>query len=79
MKFALPCDELPVVKVITILSNRIERISSATAAPKIVTPDLSFKAFSDFNTATEIDTDVAANITPMKRFSMFDRLNNFPV
>ncbi|GAA6117235.1 hypothetical protein NRIC0776_08110 [Apilactobacillus kunkeei] len=71
--FELPCDESIPVNVITILNNRIEMISSATAAPKMVIPDSVFRAFIDFSTATEIETDVAAKMTPIKRLSAFDR------
>lgn len=74
-----PCAALPLVNVITTLSSKIERISSATAAPKIVTPDFVFRAFMDFSTATEIDTDVAAKITPMNRLSIFGKANNLLV
>ena len=77
--FGFPCTELPLVNVITILSSKIERISSATAAPKIVTPGFVFRAFMFFSTATEIDTDVAAKITPMNRLSMFDKSNSLLV
>ncbi len=75
MILGLPCAEPLSVKVITKLNSKIERISSATAAPRIVTPVLLFSAFIDLSTATEIDTDVAAKITPMNRLSMFDKLN----
>lgn len=77
--FGFPFDELPLVNVITMLNSKIERISSATAAPKIVTPGFVFRAFMDFSTATEIDTDVAAKITPMNRLSIFDKANNLLV
>lgn len=77
--FGFPCAEPPLVNVITTLSSKIERISSATAAPKIVTPDFVFRAFMDFSTATEIDTDVAEKITPMNRLSMLDKANNLLV
>ncbi len=61
------------------LNSKMERISSATAAPRIVTPDFVFRAFIDFSTATEIDTEVAAKITPINRLSMFDKANNLLV
>ncbi len=77
--FGLPCAELLPVNVITTLNSRIERISSATAAPRMVTPALLFNAFIDFSTATEIDTDVAAKMTPINILSMFDKANNLPV
>ena len=45
-------------------------MSSATAAPKIVAPSLVFRVWYSFNTSTEILTEVAEKITPIKRASI---------
>lgn len=57
---------LPVFTSVHITDSRITPItSSATAAPRIDTPSFESSSPASFSTATEIDTDVAENTTPM--------------
>ena len=57
---------LPVLTSVHITDSRITPItSSATAAPRMDTPSLESSSPASLSTATEIDTDVAENTTPM--------------
>ena len=49
------------------LKMRTVRISSTTAAPRIVAPFRPSRACSSFKTSTEIETEVAAKVMPKNR------------
>ena len=63
------------LKILTkILKIKTANISSITAAPSIVVPSLVSNFFNSFNTSTEIDTEVAAKVTPRKIASSLVKL-----
>ena len=57
-----------------ILKIKTANISSITAAPKIVVPSFVSNFFNSFNTSTEIETEVAAKVTPRKIASSLVKL-----
>ena len=64
-------DTLPVLISVLMTLSRITPItSSATAAPRIDAPSFVSRRPASFKTATEIDTDVAENTTPMNSDDM---------
>ena len=60
------------------LKIRTARISSMTAAPRMVVPSLESRKCNSLRTSTEIETEVAANVTPKKMACSFEKEKSFP-
>lgn len=67
---------LPFIKEIKTLRIKTPPMSSATAAPRTVAPSLLSIWLNSRKTATEIETEVAEKITPIKSDSNHWRPNN---